>query len=67
AWGCGVFANDPARVAAAFAGLLTGNGRFAGTMDEVVFAVLDRRADSPTRAAFAAAFAAASQEPTRQP
>ncbi|MFF7154072.1 TIGR02452 family protein [Streptomyces sp. NPDC008139] len=56
AWGCGVFMNDPARVAAAFARLLTGDGRFVGAFDEAVFAVLDRRTDSPTRAAFAAAF-----------
>ncbi|MDX6356045.1 MAG: hypothetical protein QOF98_2948, partial [Streptomyces sp.] len=56
AWGCGVFRNDPARVAAAFAALLTGGGRFAHAVDEVVFAVLDRQTDSPTRAAFAATF-----------
>lgn len=56
AWGCGVFQNDPARVAAAFAVLLRPGGRFAAAVDEVVFAVLDRRPDSPVRAAFAAAF-----------
>lgn len=56
AWGCGVFRNDPAAVAAAFARLLTAGGRFAGAVDEVVFAVLDRRGDSPTRAAFDAVF-----------
>jgi uncharacterized protein (TIGR02452 family) len=69
AWGCGVFMNDPARVASAFARLLTstgtgtgtgtGIGRFARAFDEVVFAILDKRADSPTRAAFTAAFAGA--------
>ncbi|MFI0723766.1 TIGR02452 family protein [Streptomyces sp. NPDC021224] len=58
AWGCGVFGNDPARVAEAFAVLLRPGGRFARSVDEVVFAVLDRRSDSPTRAAFAAAFGA---------
>ncbi|MBY8878335.1 TIGR02452 family protein [Actinacidiphila acidipaludis] len=62
AWGCGVFRNDPVRVAAAFARLLTGDGRFARAVDEVVFAVLDRRADSPTRAAFAAAFGTPPQD-----
>jgi uncharacterized protein (TIGR02452 family) len=61
AWGCGVFQCDPARVAAAFAALLTGDGRFAHAVDEVVFAVLDRRPDAPTRAAFEAAFATAAR------
>ncbi|MEU1621185.1 TIGR02452 family protein [Streptomyces sp. NPDC005722] len=56
AWGCGVFRNDPAAVAAAFREHLGPGGRFAGRFGRVVFAVLDRRADSPTRAAFAAAF-----------
>ncbi|MFE2543795.1 TIGR02452 family protein [Actinacidiphila glaucinigra] len=56
AWGCGVFRNDPAAVAAAFRGHLGPGGRFADRFGRVVFAVLDRRADSPTRAAFAAAF-----------
>ncbi|WP_431964732.1 TIGR02452 family protein [Actinacidiphila sp. bgisy160] len=58
AWGCGVFRNDPAAVAAAFRGHLGPGGRFADRFGRVVFAVLDRRADSPTRAAFAAAFPA---------
>ncbi|MEU6866893.1 TIGR02452 family protein [Streptomyces sp. NPDC046876] len=40
AWGCGVFRNDPAEVAEAFRGLLT--GRFAGVFERVVFGVLDR-------------------------
>ncbi len=39
AWGCGVFRNDPARVAEAYA--LDLAGAFAGVFDEVVFAVLD--------------------------
>ncbi|MBC2876423.1 MULTISPECIES: TIGR02452 family protein [Streptomyces] len=56
AWGCGVFRNEPAHVAAAFAAHLTGRGRFAGHFGRVVFAVLDRRSDSPTRAAFSAVF-----------
>ncbi|MDJ0342164.1 TIGR02452 family protein [Streptomyces sp. H10-C2] len=56
AWGCGVFQCDPAQVAHAFHTHLAGAGRFAGSFDEVVFPVLDRRADSPTRAAFAAVF-----------
>ncbi|MEU4098152.1 TIGR02452 family protein [Streptomyces sp. NPDC026673] len=56
AWGCGVFRNDPAAVAAAFREHLGPGGRFADRFARVVFAVLDRRADSPTRAAFAGAF-----------
>ncbi|MEU2660275.1 TIGR02452 family protein [Streptomyces sp. NPDC007325] len=52
AWGCGVFQNDPAEVAGAFRTLLTGDGRFAGHFDEVVFAVLDRASGTPTLAAF---------------
>ncbi|MEV4434965.1 TIGR02452 family protein [Streptomyces sp. NPDC049585] len=57
AWGCGVFRNDPAQVAAAFAGHLKGTGRFAGRFEHVVFAVLDRQPHSANRAAFARAFA----------
>lgn len=49
AWGCGVFGNDPATVAGAFAAALARQ-----PMDEVVFAVL-----GPNRDEFAAAFAGA--------
>ena len=49
AWGCGVFRNDPAEVAAAFGTALAGR---AGWFDQVVFAVLDHAQESPTRAAF---------------
>lgn len=55
AWGCGVFRNDPAQVAAAFRGLLVG-GRFEGYFDQVVFGVLDRTPRAATRAAFEQAF-----------
>jgi uncharacterized protein (TIGR02452 family) len=55
AWGCGVFRNDPAEVAGAFAALLTGEGRFAACFDRVVLAVRDRE-DSPARTPFARAF-----------
>jgi uncharacterized protein (TIGR02452 family) len=51
AWGCGVFGNDPATVANAFAAALAECRWF----DRVVFAVLDRVRSAPTRAAFAAA------------
>ncbi|MEB8340152.1 TIGR02452 family protein [Streptomyces endophyticus] len=50
AWGCGVFQNDPGQVAEAFRALL--EGRFAGRFEQVVFAVLDRAKDAPTRSAF---------------
>ncbi len=49
AWGCGVFRNDPAVVAAAFAGHL--RGIWAGRFERVVFSVLD---SSPSRKTFAA-------------
>ncbi|MEU2233919.1 TIGR02452 family protein [Streptomyces vietnamensis] len=52
AWGCGVFQNDPAEVAGTFKALLTGEGRFAGHFEEIVFAVLDRSTGTPTLAAF---------------
>jgi uncharacterized protein (TIGR02452 family) len=52
AWGCGVFGNDPAVVAAAFADALGAGSWF----DEVVFAVLDRQPGTPARAAFANLF-----------
>jgi uncharacterized protein (TIGR02452 family) len=49
AWGCGVFRNDPAAVAAVFAAALTeARGRF----DHVVFAVLDHQHGAPAHAAF---------------
>lgn len=49
AWGCGVFRNDPAVVAEAFAGELA---RAEGHFDHVVFAVLDHQRGTPTHAAF---------------
>ncbi|MGH3390814.1 MAG: TIGR02452 family protein [Actinomadura sp.] len=52
AWGCGVFRNDPAEVATAFAGLLRGDGLFAGRFDHVVFAVWDTAPGAPRHAAF---------------
>lgn len=56
AWGCGVFRNDPAVVADAFASALDGA---AGWFDQVVFAVLDHTRGTPVHAAFAARFGAA--------
>lgn len=40
AWGCGVFRNDPSRVAGLFAEQL--HGDFRGVFEQVAFAVLDR-------------------------
>ncbi|MFF4006895.1 TIGR02452 family protein [Streptomyces sp. NPDC001717] len=54
AWGCGVFGNDPAEVADAFAEALDTHG---APFVRVTFAVWDRSADSPNRAAFRARFA----------
>jgi uncharacterized protein (TIGR02452 family) len=51
AWGCGVFQNDPATVAAIFAGYLRSGGAYAGRFRQVSFAVYDT---SPTRSAYAA-------------
>jgi uncharacterized protein (TIGR02452 family) len=42
AWGCGVFRNDPERVAAWFHRHLAGEGIFHRAFRKVVFAVLDR-------------------------
>ena len=55
AWGCGVFRNDPASVAHAFADAL----REVGPIDRVVFAVLDHQSGTPVHAAFASMFGAA--------
>jgi uncharacterized protein (TIGR02452 family) len=53
AWGCGVFGNDPAAVAAAFAGQIARAGRW---FDRIVFPVHDRRAGTPAYTAFARTF-----------
>lgn len=58
AWGCGVFGNDPAIVATAFAAGLARAGR---RFDHVVFAVLDHQRGAPTHAAFTRVF------PSRRP
>ncbi|WP_030271322.1 TIGR02452 family protein [Streptomyces sp. NRRL B-24484] len=55
AWGCGVFRNDPAVVADAFAAALESHG---AAFDRVVFAVWDRSPVSANRAAFEARFPA---------
>jgi len=50
AWGCGVFGNEPAKVADSFATWLEAP-RFAGAFDLVVFAILDKSTEL-TRAPF---------------
>jgi len=55
AWGCGVFRNDPAAVAAAFADPI--RGFWANCFDRVVFSVLDHSNDQSTLAAFEQAYA----------
>ncbi|MEV0692151.1 TIGR02452 family protein [Streptomyces sp. NPDC050388] len=57
AWGCGVFRNDPAQVAAAFRALLEPGGRFAGAFEHVVFGILDRTREGATHRAFEQTFA----------
>ena len=54
AWGCGVFRNEPAAVAATFARWLAGD--YAGVFDRVVFAILDRSREKDTLRAFERAF-----------
>ena len=66
AWGCGVFRNDPAQVAAAFRHNLDagagGGGVFAGVFERIVFAVLDTTQGQRNLTAFHAAFDAARLE-----
>lgn len=52
AWGCGVFANDPADVARWFRDALTSQPRFANAFERVIFAVLDFADGTPTFDAF---------------
>jgi uncharacterized protein (TIGR02452 family) len=56
AWGCGVFRNDPAMVADAFAELLLGTGRFRDVFAEVVFAIFDRTPTGAVIGAFQISF-----------
>lgn len=52
AWGCGVFRNDPAAVANAFAAALKTVNRF----DHVVFAIYDGVSGTPVYSVFAGIF-----------
>lgn len=55
AWGCGVFQNDPAMIAAIFRDLL--KGEFANCFETVVMAIYDRTATKNVYNAFSEAFA----------
>ena len=55
AWGCGVFRNDPAEVAAAFNNWLHAP-EYLGAFDRVVFAIYERSRDQPTVRAFQSVF-----------
>lgn len=48
AWGCGVFGNDPQRVARWFQRHLRGEGTFHRAFRKIIFAVLDRTSDRST-------------------
>ncbi|MFH8468281.1 TIGR02452 family protein [Streptomyces sp. NPDC017991] len=63
AGGCGVFQNDPARVASTFSTLLGDGGRFSGTFEHVVFGVLDRTRGAVVRAAFEQEFRPVQRQP----
>lgn len=52
AWGCGVFGNDPAVVAGAFAEALSR----ARWFEQIVFAIYDQQPGAPVRRAFGAVF-----------
>lgn len=52
AWGCGVFRNDPATVAQAFAVHLARDGSFRGLFERVTFAIYDSKPGAPTLEAF---------------
>lgn len=58
AWGCGVFRNDPAMVARAFADLLAPGGSWDRRFGTVIFSVFDWNPDGPNITAFREAFAA---------
>ncbi|WP_327028246.1 TIGR02452 family protein [Micromonospora sp. NBC_01740] len=59
AWGCGVFRNDPATVADAFADAL----RMVDRFDRVVFAIRDNLSGTPVYGAFAERFGTSAPEP----
>ncbi len=56
AWGCGVFRNDPSKVASIFASLIRPPGRFAGVFRDILFSVYDRAEPPLALRAFANTF-----------
>ncbi|WNO10875.1 TIGR02452 family protein [Teredinibacter sp. KSP-S5-2] len=52
AWGCGVFRNDPYRIAAYFCHSLSKEGRFHNSFERVRFSVFDRSENTNTYTAF---------------
>ncbi len=56
AWGCGVFRNDPRKIAAYFASYLAPGGKYSRCFKSVIFAVLDRKEDGDNIQAFTSAF-----------
>ncbi len=52
AWGCGVFRNDPYKVAACFASLIGANREYARHFKKIVFAIYDPSGKSENLAAF---------------
>ncbi len=61
AWGCGVFGNDPAMVAEAFAKHLVGIGKHARSFRQVDFAVLDSSPGLERLRAFESVFGSTSK------
>jgi uncharacterized protein (TIGR02452 family) len=59
AWGCGVFANDPADVAGVFAELLRSDHDVKGLFTQVIFAVYDKSPEQSTYKAFEDVFGGA--------
>lgn len=56
AWGCGVFRNDPKKVAGYFSHFLAENGTYHNRFRKVVFAVLDSTKDQANIDAFESVF-----------